>query len=125
MNISYCARLAIVLCIVALLSCAHSLHTKKNEMKIKIEIVKGETNEVSILHLLGTPASITTDHAGNEIWSYHNFSFSTTRAPERNSVIFWALSTGARNETPGPFDFKIIFDQNDVVKNYEIIQKSF
>ena len=125
MKIRFPLQIAFILSIVVLICCAHSPQAKKQGMTIKIEIVKGETTDTSVLRLLGVPGSIATDNIGNEVWSYHNLSFSTTKTTEKNSLIFWEISTGVENQTPEPFDFKITFDQNDIVKNYEIIQKSF
>ena len=125
MKIRFPIQIADILLSVVLICCAHSPQTKQKGMTIKIEIVKGETTETSVLRLLGVPGSIATDKIGNEVWSYHKLSFSTSTAPERNSLIFWEISNGVENETPEPFDFKITFDHNDIIKNYEIIQKSF
>jgi len=125
MKIRFPIQIAIILLSVVLISCAHSPQTKQKGMTIKIEIVKGETTDTSVLRLLGVPGSIATDNIGNEVWSYLNLSFSTTKIPEKNSLIFWEISNGVENETPESFDFKITFDHNDIVKNFEIIQKSF
>ncbi len=125
MKIRFPQQIAVILLSIVLISCAHSPQKKSKGMTIKIEIVKGETTETSVLRLLGVPGSIATDNIGNEVWSYHNLTFSTSTAPEKNSLIFWEISNGIENETPESFDFKIIFDHNDIIKNYEIIQKSF
>lgn len=118
-------RFAVVLLVGLLFCCAHSQQTKQKEMKIKIEIVKGETTETSVLRLLGVPSSIATDNIGNEIWVYGNISFSVTNTPDDKRLILWELSTGTEGEKSDPFDLKIIFDQNDITKGYEIIRKTF
>lgn len=104
-----------------LISCAHNQLSKKKEMTIKIEIVKGETTETSVLRLLGVPNSTSTDNIGNEVWHYAKLNYATSNGDFEDSVTFWEISTGMPDETSEPFDLKIIFDHNDIVKDYELV----
>lgn len=121
MKDSFYLHIVFLLISALLFSCAHSQNPKKKEMTIKIEIVKGETTETSVLQLLGVPSSTSTDHIGNEVWYYARLVYATSNGEYEHSVTFWEISTGMPGETSEPFDLTIIFDHNDIVKDYELV----
>jgi hypothetical protein len=114
-------QIVFLLLLALLICCAHSQYMKKKEMTIKIEIVKGETTETSVLRLLGVPSSTSTDNIGNEVWQYIKLVYATSNGEYEHSVTFWEISTGMPDETSEPFDLKIVFDHNDIVKDYELV----
>jgi hypothetical protein len=118
-------RISIILLFIANSYCAF-FHTSQNKQGThKKEIVKGVTTETTVVNLLGMPASVTPNHIGDEVWNYKNLSYSTDKSNERNTLILWEITTGDSTEVSKPFDLLITFDQNDIVKDFELVLSPF
>lgn len=102
------------------LSCSIFHKTQKNENRLKIEIIKGVTTETMALNLLGIPSSVKPNEIGDEIWNYKNLVYSTTENNDGKTLVLWAYTTGDSAEVARPFQLLITFDQNDVLKDFEI-----
>ncbi len=100
---------------------------------VKIQIIKGETTQAEILEIFGAPNIATKNRDNDEVWNYNRMSFESTSSSGTILGIFWTgLAAGAASgsrasstATTKSFDLILIFDENDVVKNYSVIAASF
>lgn len=93
--------------------------------KVKIEIKKGETTQAEILQIFGSPNIITKNRNNDEVWNYNRMSYESAYGSDSGGLIFWGGSRAVSSATTKSFDLIIIFDENDVVKDYSIISASF
>ncbi len=107
------------------LCCAFFHHTQRKDGKIKKEIIKGVTTETVVLNLFGMPFLVATNNIGDEVWNYKNITYSTEKSNDGKKLTLWELTTGDSTEVPKPFHLMITFDQNDIVKHFEIVNISF
>jgi len=125
MRVITITKVIIIILIIANSYCSFFHQTQKKELKLKKEIIKGVTTETMVLNSLGMPNSVTTNNIGDEVWNYKNLTYSTMKSEDEKTLIFWELTTGDSNELPRPFDLLITFDQNDIVKDFEVVFISF
>ncbi len=92
---------------------------------VKTTIVKGQTTQAEILELFGAPNIVTRNRNNEEVWNYNRMSFRSVTGADGAVVIFWSGSRSMSTATTKSFDLIIIFDQNDVVKDYSVISASF
>lgn len=92
---------------------------------VKKKVVKGLTNQNEIIQLFGSPNLITKNRESNEVWSYNKMSV------DRNSSGYgaWLLLIGSEESnystSTSSFDFIVIFDKNDIVKDYSVIVSNY
>lgn len=121
MRIITLTRILILLLFLSNSHCAffHASHHK--EKNLKKEIVKGVTSETMVLNLLGMPVSVAPNHIGDEVWSYKHLSYTAEKINDTKILILWEITTGDSTSVSTPFDLMITFDQNDIVKDFELV----
>lgn len=92
---------------------------------VKKEIIKGVTTQAKVMQLFGAPNLMTMDSDGNEVWNYNKMSYTTTTGQDGGSLIFWSGSRSMRSSTTQSFDLIIVFDSNDVVRDYRVISAAY
>jgi len=92
---------------------------------VKSKIIKGETTQAEILKIFGSPNIITKNKQDDEVWNYSRMSYKTVTGSDGASVIFWSGSRAMTTATTKSFDLIIIFDENDIVKDYSVISAEF
>lgn len=100
---------------------------------VKIQIIKGETTQAEVLEIFGAPNIVTKNRGDDEVWNYSRMSFESTSSSGTILGIFWTgLAAGAASgsrasstATTKSFDLILIFDENDIVKDYSVIAASF
>jgi outer membrane protein assembly factor BamE (lipoprotein component of BamABCDE complex) len=90
-----------------------------------MEIKKGETTQADILKIFGSPNLVTKNRDNDEVWNYNRMSYEAAYGSDAGGFIFWGGSRAVSSTTVKSFDLIIIFDNNDVVKDYSIIAASF
>ena len=112
------------------LGCASSgLKEKSNTNlttgRVKLEIKKGVTTQADILKIFGSPNIVTKNRDNDEVWNYNRMSYESAYGSDGGGFIFWGGSRAVSSTTTKSFDLIIIFDKNDVVKNYSVISANF
>jgi len=110
-------------------SCAtHQEPVQKSNLTfatVKKGLVKGQTTQSEVLSLLGSPNIMTKNKLGEEIWSYSKESFSG----QSSSVGWFALLAGGQqnsgSSSSSTMDLIIVYDSNDVVKDYTVVSSKF
>lgn len=92
---------------------------------VKSKIIKGQTNQDEILILFGAPNIITKNRDNDEVWNYNKMSYKTVTGSDGATVIFWSGSRAMSSATTQSFDLIIIFDKEDIVKDYSVISAKF
>ena len=92
---------------------------------VKSKIIKGETTQAEILQIFGSPNIITKNRDNDEVWNYSRMSYRTTSGADGVSFIFFGGSRAMTTATTASFDLIIIYDENDVVKDYSVIAAKF
>ncbi len=92
---------------------------------VKTKIIKGETTQAEILKIFGAPNIITKNRSDDEVWNYNRMSFKTVTGSDGGTVIFWSGSRAMSSATTQSFDLILVFDDNDVVKDYSVIAAKF
>jgi hypothetical protein len=92
---------------------------------VKSKIIKGQTTQEEILKIFGSPNIITKNRDNDEVWNYNRMSYKTSAGEDGGTVIFWSGSRAMSTATTASFDLIIIFDNNDVVKDYSVISAKF
>jgi len=92
---------------------------------VKSKIIKGVTNQAELLQIFGSPNIITKNRDNDEVWNYSRMSYRTTSGADGVSVIFFGGSRAMTTATTESFDLILIFDENDVVKDYSVISAKF
>jgi len=103
-------------------------HREKSNLTagtVKKEIIKGVTTQAKVMQLFGSPNLMTMDSDGNEVWNYNKMSYTTTTGHDGGSLIFWGGSRSMRSSTTQSFDLIIVFDSNDVVRDYRVISAAY
>lgn len=100
-------------------------NTNLTSGKVKMEIKKGVTTQADILQIFGSPNIVTKNRSNDEVWNYNRMSYESAYGSDGGGFIFWGGSRAVSSATTKSFDLIIIFDENDVVKDYSIIAASF
>lgn len=93
--------------------------------KVKMEIKKGVTSQSDILSIFGAPNLVTKNKSDNEVWNYSKMSYESAYGSESAGLILWGGSRSLSSTSSKSFDLIIIFDENDLVKEYSVIASSF
>lgn len=115
-----------------LIGCATFPKTMESEQKsnltygsVKANIEKGKTTQAEVLQLFGAPNLVTKNRSDDEVWNYNKMSYESLSGSDAGGFIFWGGSKAMTTSNTKSFDLIIIFDSNDVVKDYSIISASF
>ncbi len=104
---------------------------------VTLQLKKGETTKDEVLKTFGSPNIVTKNREADEVWNYNRMNFTTRFGSDSSfslglgaGVGFGSLGGGGGRKsvstaTTKSFDLMITFDENDVVKDYSIIQASF
>ena len=92
---------------------------------VTLHLKKGETTKDEVLKTFGSPNIVTKNREADEVWNYNRMNFTTRVRADAGTHILWYASRAVSTATTKSFDLMIIFDENDVVKDYSIIQASF
>ena len=93
--------------------------------RVKMEIKKGLTTQADILKIFGSPNLVTKNRDNDDVWNYSRMSYDAAYGSDAAGLIFLGGSRAVSSTTVKSFDLIIIFDNNDVVKDYSIIAASF
>ena len=93
--------------------------------RVKMEIEKGKTAQADILKIFGSPNIVTKNRENDEVWNYNRMSYESVYGSDSGWLIFWGGSRAVSSTTTKSFDLIIIFDKNDIVKDYSVIAASF
>ncbi|UCE06408.1 MAG: hypothetical protein JSW07_23050 [bacterium] len=121
MRVITITKILIIIFMTANSCCSFFHQTPKKELKLKKEIIKGLTTETMALNSLGMPSSVATNNIGDEVWNYKNLTYSTMKSDDGKTLILWELTKGDSNELSPLFDLLITFDQNEIVKDFEVV----
>ena len=119
--------------------CALPMHARSADTgnltagMVKAEIVKGTTTQAEILEVFGAPNLVTVSSEDDEVWSYSRMAFQSASSTGGVLAILWPGSTllggGATSSTASSttrsFDLILVFDENDVVRRYTVIQAAY
>lgn len=89
---------------------------------VKTKIIKETTNQAEIIELFGAPNLVTKNRNNDEVWNYNKMSF---EAGTGKSSDVWMGSRALSTTTTSSFDLIIIFNENNIVKDYSIISSSY
>jgi outer membrane protein assembly factor BamE (lipoprotein component of BamABCDE complex) len=92
---------------------------------ISLTLNKGVTTKADVLKAFGAPNIVTKNRAADEVWNYNRMNYTTRVGQDGGSLVFWGGSRAVATATTKSFDLMVIFDANDIVKDYSIIQASF
>ena len=92
---------------------------------IKTKVVKGETSQEEIMRTFGAPNMVTKNRSNNEVWSYNKMSTEASASGHNTSLIVYGSSSAVASRTTSSFDWIIVFDENDIVKDYSLISSSY
>ena len=118
------AKVLIILLIMANSYCAFFKNTQTKDDNLKKEIIKNITTETTVINLLGMPTAVTPNSIGDEVWNYKNLNYSSKISEDSNTLILWELTTGDKIEVSKQYSLFITIDQNDIVKNFELVFSS-
>lgn len=92
---------------------------------VKRDIVKGTTTQAEILEIFGSPNVVTMNREQDEVWNYNRMSYDSASGADGGYAVFWSGSSAVSSTTTKSFDLILIFDDNDIVKDYSVIQASY
>lgn len=108
---------------------------------VTLHLKKGETTKDEVLKTFGSPNIVTKNREADEVWNYNRMNFTTRVGADAFGLgLIGGLAGGSgagggglgvsggravSTATTKSFDLMITFDENDVVKDYSIIQASF
>jgi len=92
---------------------------------VKSKIIKGETNQLEILKIFGSPNIVTKNKSNNEVWSYNRMNVNESA---KGTYVFLSLiSTNKKSYSSSTtsFDLIISFTDDDIVTDYSVISSRF
>lgn len=92
---------------------------------VKARIVKGKTTQAEILQWFGSPNVITKNRSNDEVWNFNKLAFQSVEGGDGWSLILLGGSRAVQSTTTRSFDLIVIFDENDIVKDYSVISAQF
>lgn len=97
---------------------------------VNMEIVKGVTTQADILQVFGAPNIATISSEEDEVWNYNRMAFQSASSAAGVLALLWPGSTflggggvsSRSSSSTRSFDLILVFDANDVVLEYTVIQ---
>ncbi len=118
-----------ILAALLLTACVTTSSSKKNSNLtygiIKSKVKKGETTQLEIVKIFGSPNIISKNKKGLEVWTY---SRQSSRAKSSSSHGFFGVVGGDSaysSTSTASFDFIITFDKKDVVVDYSVVSTKY
>ena len=103
--------------------------TTLTQANIQLNLKKGETSQADVLGAFGAPNIITTDGAGNEVWSYQKNSMTATSSSDGYyaTIILAGInsSKGGYNQSTKTATLIIKFDDDKKVKDFKFMSANF
>lgn len=121
-------KISMLFLIIIILSCAPLPNVQPKEKSnltigmVKKHIMKGVTDQAEILEIFGAPNLITINKKNEEVWNYNKMSF-VSSGGIAGDVLFG--SRVINTSTTSSFDLIIIFDEENIVKNFNVISSSY
>lgn len=100
---------------------------------VKSQIKKGETTQVEIVKLLGSPNITSKNKKGQEVWTYSRTGTTNEKASASGGILFGASgllggaggSKAVDTTSVSTFDLIITFNDNDIVDDYSVVTSKF
>lgn len=92
---------------------------------VKRTIVEGQTTQADVLQAFGSPNLVTRSSADEEVWSYNKMSADKNKSGSYGTLLLFGGSSATSSSSTKSFDLIITFDQNDIVKQYKVIQAAY
>ncbi|MFK4785167.1 hypothetical protein [Fusobacterium sp. MFO224] len=107
--------------------CSNSKPQKSNLTygMIKSKVKKGRTSQSDLLRIFGAPNLVTKNGDNNEVWSYNKMSVDRKYQGDKTWKIFTIDQGANSSSTTSSFDFIIVFDDFDIVKDYSVITSNY
>ncbi len=90
--------------------------------KVEKSIVRGETSQNDVIRIMGSPNLVTKNSRGEQVWTYTKKTYNPETGDVANGII---LSGGSKPSAQGSntaaFDLILTFDQNEVVRDYNVV----
>jgi outer membrane protein assembly factor BamE (lipoprotein component of BamABCDE complex) len=103
--------------------------TTLTQANVQLNLKKGETSQADVLGAFGAPNIITTDGAGDEVWSYQKNSMTATSSADGYyaTIILAGINSGSGkyNQSTKTATLIIKFDQNKKVKDFKFMSANF
>jgi outer membrane protein assembly factor BamE (lipoprotein component of BamABCDE complex) len=92
---------------------------------VKQSIVKGQTSQAEVVQLLGSPNIVTKNKNNEEVWTYSKQSYDSKSGTFGGGLIFIGGSKAFSSSASSSFDLIITFTDDDIVKDYSVVQSQF
>jgi hypothetical protein len=92
---------------------------------VKKSIVKGQTTQSDIVHLLGSPNIVTKNSKGEEVWTYSKQSYDFESGGFGGGIILFGGSKAFSSSASASFDLILTFDNRDIVRDYSVVSSQF
>ena len=127
--ISFYSKVITCICYsMILISCATTTPSQKSNLTtgvVKTSIKEGITSQAEIVQLIGSPNIITKNKDGLEVWTYSRQSFDSNSGAFGGGLLFFGGSKAFSSASSSSFDLIIIFDKQNLVKNYSVVSSQF
>jgi len=111
----------------SLVGCTNSTPQKSNLTygMVKSKVIKGKTNQNDLIRLFGAPNLVTKNRNNDEVWSYNKMSIDKNASSNSTWLVLLGESSSKYSASTSSFDFIVIFDKFDVVKDYSVISSNY
>lgn len=111
----------------SLVGCTNSTPQKSNLTygMVKSKVIKGKTNQNDLVRLFGAPNLVTKNRNNDEVWSYNKMSIDKNASNNSTWLVLLGESSSKYSASTSSFDFIVIFDKFDVVKDYSVISSNY
>lgn len=100
---------------------------------VKSKIKKGQTTQVEVVQLLGSPNITSKNKAGQEVWTYSRTGTTNEKASASGGLLGGAGaliggiggSKAVDTTSVSTFDLIITFTNNDIVDDYSVVTSKF
>ncbi|MDP0506834.1 MAG: hypothetical protein Q7K47_06310 [Fusobacterium sp. JB019] len=111
-----------------LVGCSNNKAPRKSNLTygmVKSNVIKGKTSQSEIMQLFGAPNLVTKNKENNEVWSYNKMSVDQKSGSKDAWLILFGANSSKSSVTTSSFDFIVIFDKYDIVKDYSVIASNY
>ncbi|MDP0488966.1 MAG: hypothetical protein Q7K48_00090 [Fusobacterium sp. JB021] len=110
-----------------LVGCSNNKPQKSNLSygMIKSKVRKGRTSQSDLLRIFGAPNLVTKNGNNNEVWSYNKMSVDKKSQGDKTWKLFVQEYGSTSSTTTSSFDFIVVFDDFDIVKDYSVITSNY
>lgn len=111
-----------------LVGCSNNKTPQKSNLTygmVKSNVIKGKTSQSEIMQLFGAPNLVTKNRENNEVWSYNKMSVDKKSGSSDAWLILLGANSSRSSVTTSSFDFIVVFDKYDIVKDYSVISSNY